>query len=76
MKSMAETTKEVESKKRSLEEQVDALNEEVSKLKATEQMHQVASEDKKNEEIEMKEAMESQIAQHREQHQKQVSVSF
>ena len=39
MKTMSETMKEVESKKRSLEEQVDALNEEVSKMKALEQTH-------------------------------------
>ena len=41
MKSLSENIKEVESKKRTLEEQMDALNEEVSKMKATEQMHQV-----------------------------------
>ena len=41
MKSLSENIKEVESKKRGLEEQMDALNEEVSKMKATEQMHQV-----------------------------------
>lgn len=43
MKSLSETMKEVEGKKRSLEEQVDLLNEDVSKLKAQEKMHQVAS---------------------------------
>ncbi len=41
MKSLSENIKEVDSKKRELEEQVDSLNEEVSKLKAAEQMHQV-----------------------------------
>ncbi len=41
MKSMSETMKEVDSKKRGLEDQVDALNEEIQKLKAEEQMHQV-----------------------------------
>ena len=72
MKTMSETMKEVESKKRSLEEQVDALNEEVSKMKALEQTHQVAS-DKRKEDTQMKEALEAQIEQHREQHQKQVA---
>ncbi len=41
MKSMSESMREVDAKKRGLEDQVDALNEEVSKLKAEEQMHQV-----------------------------------
>ena len=72
MKSLAENIREVEAKKRSLEEQVDTLTEEVSNLKAAEKMHQVAS-DKRQEEVQMKEALEGQIAQHREQHQKQVS---
>ena len=42
-------------------------------MKSAAQMQQVAS-DKRQEEVEMKEALEGQIAQHREQHQKQVST--
>ena len=44
-------------KVRSLEEQVDAINEEVSKLKAAEQMTQVASVDKSAEDKQIKEAL-------------------
>lgn len=73
MKSLNEFIKEVEAKKRSLEEQVDALTEEVSRHKATEQMHKVAS-DQRQEEMEMRSALEQQISQHREQHQKQVAL--
>ena len=43
MKSLSETMKEYEVKKRTLEEQVDSLNEEVSKAKSVEQMHLVAT---------------------------------
>ena len=71
MKSMAESIREVEAKKRQLEEQVDSLNEEVSKLKAAEEMQKVAT-SKREEDIKMKDALEQQISQHREQHQKQV----
>lgn len=53
--------------------QVDVLNEEVAKMKAQEKMHQMAS-DKRQEEVQMKEALEGQIEQHREQHAKQVSA--
>ncbi len=41
MSSMAEAMREVEAKKRELEETLDGINEEMSKLKAAEQMHQV-----------------------------------
>jgi len=72
MKSLNESIKDLDGKKRSLEEQVDTLNEDVSKLKAAEQMHQVAS-DERQEEMQMRSALEQQISQHREQHQKQVA---
>ena len=51
--------------------QVDSLNEEVSRLKASEEIHKVAT-SKREEDIKMKETLEQQISQHREQHQKQV----
>merc|ERR1711997_1018650 len=54
------------------EEQVDTLNEDVSKLKAAEQMHQVAS-DERQEEMQMRSALEQQISQHRDKHQEQVA---
>lgn len=72
MKSLNESIREGESKKRTLEESLDALQEEVTQLKAAEQMHAVASENQKKE-ANIKEALEEQLAQHREQHQKQVA---
>ena len=50
---------------------VDSLNEEVSRLKASEEIQKVQS-SKRDEDVKMKETLEQQIAQHREQHQKQV----
>ena len=41
MKSLNESAREVEAKKRTLEEQVDSLNEEITQMKAAEQMHKV-----------------------------------
>ena len=72
MKSLNESIKDLDGKKRTLEEQVDTLNEDVSKMKAAEKMHQVASEERQ-EEMQMRTALETQISQHREQHQKQVA---
>ena len=46
------------------------MNEEVSRLKASEEIHKVAS-SKREEDVKMKETLEQQISQHREQHQKQ-----
>merc|ERR1719309_680307 len=72
MKSLNETIREGEAKKRSLEEELDALQEEVTQLKAAEQMNAVASEEQLKE-ANVKEALEEQLSQHREQHQKQVA---
>lgn len=47
------------------------MNEEVSRLKASEEIHKVAS-SKREEDVKMKDTLEQQISQHREQHQKQV----
>jgi hypothetical protein len=41
MKSLNESIREVEVKKRTLEETVDSLNEEITQRKAAEQMHKV-----------------------------------
>jgi len=73
MKSLNETIKEGEAKKRTLEETLDSLQEKVTQLKASEQMHAVASEEQQKE-ANIKEALEEQLAQHREQHQKQVAM--
>merc|ERR1712018_378690 len=72
IKSCNDSIKELDATKRTLEEQVDTMNEEVSKLQASEKMHQVAS-DQRQEEMEMRTALETQLSQHREQHQKQVA---
>merc|ERR1719431_1750796 len=73
MKSLNESIKEGESKKRSLEEELDTLQEDVTQLKASEQMYAVASE-KQQQEANLKDALEDQLSQHREQHQKQVAA--
>ena len=70
MKSLNEAIKEADGTKRQLEEQVDTLNEEVSKLQAAEKMHQAASDQRQEhlkEDMELRTALESQLSQHREQ---------
>ncbi|XP_023233599.1 kinesin heavy chain-like [Centruroides sculpturatus] len=77
MKSLQEYMKDVENKKRTLEEAVDSLNEECAKLKAAEEMHIVSTREKekeKNTAEKMKEALEQQIEKHRESHQKQLNL--
>uniref|UniRef100_T1JMP3 Kinesin-like protein n=1 Tax=Strigamia maritima TaxID=126957 RepID=T1JMP3_STRMM len=77
MKSLVESMRDIENKKRQLEDAVDSLNEECAKLKAQEQVHNMASQEKENakEEVnQIKEALESQIEKHRETHQKQLST--
>lgn len=77
---LAETIKDVEHKKRQLEESVDSLNEECAQLKAQQSMATAATEKEKEtsnklqSEIEMKETLEKQMMVHREQHQKQLST--
>ena len=69
---------EVENKKRHLEEAVDSLNEECAKLKAAEQMQAVSNKDKAVEQeqaLVIKEALQQQLDQHREAHQKQVGMA-
>ncbi|KAG8188634.1 hypothetical protein JTE90_005987 [Oedothorax gibbosus] len=77
MKSLQETMKDVDAKKRTLEESVDSLNEECAKLKAAEEMHIMSSKEKeklKDSAEKMKDALEQQIEKHREAHQKQLST--
>nr|CAG4638948.1 EOG090X014G [Daphnia magna] len=77
MKALQENMKEVENKKRHLEEAVDSLNEECAKLKAAEQMQAVSTIDKAAEQEQallIKGALEQQLDQHREAHQKQVAM--
>jgi kinesin family protein 5 len=72
MKTLNETVRDSDTKKRSLEEELDSLHEKVTQLKASEQMHAVASEEQLKQ-TDVKEALEEQLSQHREQHQKQVA---
>ncbi|XP_065053066.1 kinesin heavy chain-like isoform X2 [Rhopilema esculentum] len=72
--------REVEGKKRILEEAVDTLNEEIAGLKANEQMNLAAFKDKEEEHAglllsahEMKATLEEQMESHRENHSKQVN---
>ncbi|GFN78132.1 kinesin-like protein [Plakobranchus ocellatus] len=79
MATLSETIKDVEHKRRQLEENVDSLSEEVARYKANETMHATVSQkaqetsDKLQSEIEMKQALEKQMQSHRDQHQKQLS---
>lgn len=79
MATLSETIKDVEHKRRQLEENVDSLNEEVARFKASETVHAAVTQkaqeasDKLQSEIEMKKALENQMQSHREQHQKQLS---
>ncbi|XP_072376286.1 kinesin heavy chain [Diabrotica undecimpunctata] len=73
MKSLQESMREAENKKRMLEENIDALREECAKLKAAEQV-QSASESEKKEANELRVALEQQMDQLRDVHQKQVAA--
>ncbi|XP_044753424.1 kinesin heavy chain isoform X2 [Coccinella septempunctata] len=73
MKSLQESMRESENKKRMLEENIDALREECAKLKAAEQVSS-ASESEKKEANELRLALEQQMDQLRIAHQKQVAT--
>ncbi|XP_066998234.1 kinesin heavy chain [Anabrus simplex] len=77
MKTLQESMHEAENKKRTLEEDVDALREECAKMKAAEQMHAVTSKEKAEEKEQankMRVALEVQMDQLRDAHQKQVAT--
>lgn len=73
MKSLQESMREAENKKRTLEENVDALREECAKLKAAEQVSAATIEEKK-EATQLRVALEEQMDQLRDAHQKQVGT--
>ena len=64
---------QVENKKRQLEDDVDTLQDEVTKLKAVSDMHHTANKELEAKEAELQNSLTSQMAQHRESHQKQAS---
>ncbi|XP_055032176.1 kinesin-1 heavy chain isoform X1 [Misgurnus anguillicaudatus] len=73
IKSLTEYLQNVEQKKRQLEENVDSLNEELVKLSAQEKVHAMEKESEIQTTNEVKAAVEQQIQNHREAHQKQLS---
>uniref|UniRef100_A0A336MGS8 Kinesin-like protein n=1 Tax=Culicoides sonorensis TaxID=179676 RepID=A0A336MGS8_CULSO len=73
MKSLQESMREAENKKRTLEENVDALREECAKLKAAEQVTTVNAEEKQKAD-QLRVAFENQMDQLRDAHTKQVAA--
>jgi len=70
--------READNKKRTLEEEVDALREECAKMRAAEQVNTISSKEKAEakEATKMREALELQMDQLRDAHQKQGTVGF
>lgn len=68
--------RDIETKKRALEESIDQLREECAKLKAQEEMHIMTSKEREKEKDsaeQIRTALETQIEKHREAHQRQLS---
>lgn len=78
MQTLSEAMKEAETRKRTLEEEVDSLREECAKLKAAEQVQAVSNKEKVEEKeaaTKMRVALEEQMDQLRDVHQKQVKFA-
>jgi len=73
MKSLQESMRETENKKRTLEEEIDNLREECAKLKAAEQVTAVTAEEKAKAD-QLRVAFEGQMDQLRDAHTKQVAT--
>uniref|UniRef100_A0A8C4NAV4 Kinesin-like protein n=1 Tax=Eptatretus burgeri TaxID=7764 RepID=A0A8C4NAV4_EPTBU len=80
IRSLSEYMHSVEQKKRQLEEAYDTVNEELANVHAQEKMNEMSLKDKEKEHLdklqdanEIKKALEEQMAEHREAHQKQLS---
>ncbi|XP_022244215.1 kinesin heavy chain-like isoform X2 [Limulus polyphemus] len=77
VKTLQESMRDTENKRRTLEEVIDQLNEECAKLKAADEMHIMTSKEKEKEKDnaeKIKSALEQQIEKHRDAHQKQLST--
>uniref|UniRef100_A0A8C1PN15 Kinesin-like protein n=1 Tax=Cyprinus carpio TaxID=7962 RepID=A0A8C1PN15_CYPCA len=74
IKSLTEYLQNIEHKKRQLEENVDSLNEELVKLSA--QVHAMEKENEIQSANEVKDAVDQQIQNHREAHQKQLNINI
>ncbi|KZC12981.1 Kinesin heavy chain [Dufourea novaeangliae] len=77
MQTLTESMKVADARKRTLEEDVDALREECAKLKAAEQVQAVTNKEKAEEKeaaTKMRVALEEQMDQLRDAHQKQVAA--
>lgn len=73
IKSLQESMRESENKKRTLEENIDSLREECAKLKAAEQVSSVSAEEKQRAE-QLREAFENQMDQLRDAHTTQLAT--
>lgn len=74
---LQDTAKEMELRRRNLEEQVDALNHECSRLRAQEQVQSLGpaqAADASDPRVSVQEALEKQLEQNLEQHQKQLTA--
>ncbi|XP_063975774.1 kinesin heavy chain isoform X1 [Diachasmimorpha longicaudata] len=77
MQTLTESIKEADTRKRQLEEDVDAMREECAKLKAAEQVQAVSNKEKAEEKeaaTKMRVALEEQMDQLRDVHQRQVAA--
>ncbi|XP_061110071.1 kinesin-1 heavy chain-like isoform X2 [Conger conger] len=72
IRSLTESLQNAEQKKRQLEENVDSLSEELVKISAHEKVQAMEKESEAQTANEVKEAVERQIQNHREAHQKQI----
>ncbi|XP_064648627.1 kinesin heavy chain-like isoform X4 [Lineus longissimus] len=81
IRSLNDSLRDVETKKRTLEESIDTLNEECARLRAQEQLHLTTLSEREKETSDkihsanaLRDAIEGEMTGHRDQHQKQVNA--